>query len=651
MISKKINDWEAKINRFLSGACDDAYSFLGAHPAELHGRSGFLYRTWAPNAAAVSVAGDFNRWDPRSNPLRPLQGGIWEGFVPGAAELDAYKFSIQTRDGRQFEKADPYAFCAQLRPGTASRLCSTEGYPWGDQAWLEHRRKKPLYRKPLNIYEVHLGSWRKTGDDRWLNYREIAEYLVPYAKEMGYTHVALLPIAEHPQDESWGYSATGCFAPTSRFGGPKDLMYLVDQLHRAGIGVVLDWSCAWFAPDDFGLSQFDGTPVYEYADPRKGLLPERNALRFDFGRNEVHSFLLSSAMFWLNEYHIDGLRIEAVSDMLYLDRGRPPGDWLPNIHGGNENLEAVSFLRTLNQLVFRRHPDALMIAGDASGWEQVTAPPERSDIALGFAFQWNVGWMNDALHYQQTPPDLRRHNHRDLTFPLMYAFQENYILPISHQAVIPGRGSMLDKMPGSDEERFSSVRAFYLYMMTMPGKKLSFMGTEFGQWREWRWAYSLDWHLLDQPRHQSQRSFFRDLNGLYLERSELWEADDGWEGFQWIEPDDNAGSTLLYLRRTRKKQELVIAVNFSPIHRSGHPVGVPTPGAYEVLLSSDDPQYGGSGAGTLSPVKTAPESCHGFDQSLRLELAPYSGVILRCARKNPTRKAGKATDKQAKTPK
>ena len=651
MIPKKTNDLEPKINRFLGGVCDDAYTFLGAHPVEENGVEGFVFRTWAPNAEGVAVMGDFNNWDPRSHPMHRIHGGIWELFIPGLVEFDIYKFSVHTRDGRQLAKADPYGYYAQMRPDSASKLYHLDGYEWGDKAWLDHRRKKPLYHKPLNIYEVHLGSWRKTKTNYWLNYREIAEYLVPYVKEMGYTHVEFLPVTEYPLDMSWGYQVTGYFAATSRYGEPKDFMYLVDQLHQAGIGVLLDWVPAHFTKDAFGLYEFDGTPTYEYADQRKSENRAWGTRIFDFGRNEVKSFLTSSAMFWLNEYHIDGLRVDAVSFMLYLDYCRSPGDWLPNIHGGNENLEAIAFLRSLNQMVFKWHPDVLMIAEEATAWEHVTGPLEQSDTALGFNFKWNMGWMNDTLHYQKMDAYFRQFHHRDLTFPLMYAFNENYILPISHDEVVHMKGSMLGKMPGNDEQKFGGVKAFYVYMMTMPGKKLNIMGTELGQHNEWHYEYSLDWHLLDYPQYQKHHKFFKDLNALYLERSELWEVDNSWDGFQWIEANDNTGNTIIYLRKNKKKQELVIAVNFSPIHRTGYCVGVPTAGTYEVLLDSDDEKYGGGGRGTKAPVKTVANPCHGFDQSLFLDLAPYSGVVLRCARKNPVRKANKATDKKAKPPK
>ena len=637
MNSKMNTDIEARLSRFLNGNSDDAYIFLGAHPCEVDGNEGYVFRTWAPNAAGVCVMGNFNDWNQTSHPMHHLRGGVWELFIPGMKEYDIYKYAVHTRDGRVLAKADPYGYYSEMRPETASKLYDISGYEWGDTAWLEHRRKKPLYRKPLNIYEVHLGSWRKTKENYWLNYREIAEYLVPYVKEMGYTHVEFMPVTEYPLDMSWGYQVTGYFAATSRYGEPKDFMYLVDQLHQAGIGVILDWVPAHFTKDAFGLYEFDGTPTYEYADTRKSENREWGTRVFDFSRYEVRSFLFSSAMFWLNEYHIDGLRVDAVSFMIRLDYGKAGGEWVPNIHGGNENLEAIDFLRTLNQLVFKWHPDALMIAEEATSWEHVTGPLEQSDTALGFNFKWNMGWMNDTLHYQKMDNYFRQYNHRDLTFPLMYAFNENFILPISHDEVVHMKGSMLGKMPGDDEAKFAGVRAFYVYMMTMPGKKLNIMGTELGQFNEWHYEYSLDWHLLDYPQFRKHNDFFKALNAFYLARPELWEVDDSWNGFQWIEANDATGNTLIYSRKDKKGHELVVAVNFSPIDRKGYTMGVPTAGTYEVLFNSDDEVYGGHGRGNKLPIKTAPNPCHGFAASMQVDLPPYSGVILRCSRKNPVR--------------
>ena len=646
MTAKKQSASDARVARFLGGCSDDAYTFLGAHPDQVNGQDGYRFRVWAPNAVSVSLMGNFNDWDPENCPMQHIEGGIWEVFQPGMQRYDIYKYAIHTKDGRLLAKADPYAFHAETRPDTASKIYDISGYAWGDANWLEQRRKKPLYHKPLNIYEVHLGSWRRTADNEFLSYRDTAEYLVPYVKEMGYTHVEFLPVTEYPLDMSWGYQVTGYFAPTSRYGTPHDFMYLVDQLHQAGVGVILDWVPSHFPKDAFGLYEFDGTPCYEYADMRKGEHQEWGTRVFDYGRNEVKSFLFSSAMYWLNEYHIDGLRVDAVASMLYLDYGRTAGNWIPNQYGGHENLEAVAFLRQLNSLVFKWHPDVLMVAEESTSWEHVTGPLEQSDTALGFNFKWNMGWMNDALHYQKMDPYFRQFNHRDLTFPLVYAFSENFVLPISHDEVVHMKGSMLGKMPGDNEAKFAGVRAFYVYMMTMPGKKLNIMGTELGQFNEWHYEYSLDWHLMEYPEHRKHQAYFKALNALYLSRSELWELDDSWDGFQWVEPDDATGNTLIYLRRDRKKNTLLIAVNFSPIDRKGYRIGVPTAGTYETLLNSDDEDFGGQGRGDHAPLKTKPIPCHGFDQSLQVDLPPLSGVILRCSRKNPVRK--KKADSPAK---
>ncbi len=640
MSNQAQNDLQPWIARFLSGDCDDAYRYLGAHPAEEIGRVGGRCRVWAPNAALVAVMGDFNGWDGTANPMQPMGGGIWELFLPGLTQCMLYKYAVHTRDGRMLTKADPYAFHAQMRPDNASRLYDIGRYQWGDAGWLAYRRRNPVYRKPVNIYEVHLGSWRRTGVNEFLTYREIARWLVPYVKEMGYTHVEFMPVTEHPLDMSWGYQVTGYFAPTARYGTPDDFRYLVDQLHQAGVGVLLDWVPAHFPKDAFGLYEFDGTPCYEDADPKKRDHPEWGTRVFDFGRAEVLSFLCSSAMYWLNEYHADGLRVDAVASMLYLDYGRKAGEWTPNVRGGRENLEAVAFLRRLNATALKWHPDALMIAEESSSWEHITGPLEQSDTALGFNYKWNMGWMNDALHYQKMDAVFRQYNHRDLTFPLMYAFRENFILPISHDEVVHMKGSMPGKMPGNDEQKLAGVRAFFLYMMTMPGKKLTMMGTELGQFREWHYEYSLDWHLLEQSRHAAQRRFFRDLNRLYLSRSELWEIDDSRTGFAWVEPDDANANTLIYLRRNRKRQSLLIAVNFSPNRHRGYCIGVPDAGSYEVLLDSDAAAYGGDGQ-TRPVLKTENNSCHGFDQSLFLDIAPYSGVILRCCRRKTVKKGRK----------
>ena len=628
--------WEA----FLNGTNSRADQLLGAHPCVRDGQAGYLFRVWAPNARKVCLMGNFNRWNPDDRPMEQPARGLWELFVPGLEQYEIYKYAIHTWDGRMLPKADPYAFHAETRPGTASKLYDLSGYPWGDQAWLARRRARPIYRQPLNIYEVHLGSWRRTGEGEFLSYRGIAQWLVPYVKEMGFTHVELMPVAEHPLDASWGYQVTGYFAATSRFGTPHDLMYLIDQLHQAGVGVILDWVPAHFPKDAFGLYEFDGSPCYEYSDPRKGEHYDWGTRVFDYGRSEVRSFLTSSALFWLEEYHADGLRVDAVASMLYLDYGRKEGEWCPNREGGKENLEAISFLRHLNGTIFARHPDVLMVAEESTAWPHVTGDHMGSDPqALGFNLKWNMGWMNDALHYQQLDPIYRQHNHRDLTFPLMYAFSENFILPISHDEVVHMKGSLLNKMFGTPEQKFAGLRTFYLYMLTHPGKKLLMMGTEFGQWNEWHYEYSLDWHLLEQAPHRQTSDFFRAANALYLAQPALWEEDFSWQGFRWLCAEDAGGNVLAWLRMDGRGNPLLTVLNFAPEARPAYRIGVPFGGTWGALLSTDDAAFGGTAAEPPAPVKSEPVPCHEQEESIVLDLPPLSGMVLRCVRKKPRRAA------------
>ena len=628
------------VRAYTNGEAIRAWEFMGSHAQERDGQWGYTFRVWAPHAAEVSVVGDFNRWEEEANPLSPIGGGLWEGFVPGLDRYDIYKYSIRTKDGRALLKADPYAFHAETRPGTASKLYELGSYQWNDQSWLDYRKKNPIYHRPLNIYEVHLGSWRRTGDGQFLSYRGIADYLVPYVKEMGFTHVEFMPLTEHPLDDSWGYQCTGYFAATSRFGTPDDLMYLIDQLHQAGVGVILDWVPAHFPKDAFGLYEFDGEPCYEYQDMRKGEHADWGTRVFDYGRNEVRSFLFSSALFWLEKYHIDGLRVDAVASMLYLDYGRQGGEWVPNIHGGNENLEAVDFIQKLNERIFAEHDDVLMIAEESTAWPKVSHPV--SEGGLGFNLKWNMGWMNDVLHYMKLDPYFRQFNHRDITFSFMYAFSENFILPLSHDEVVHMKGSLLNKMPGTYEEQFHGVRAFYTYMLTHPGKKLLMMGSEFGQWNEWHFEYSLDWHLMDNEINRKTQAFFKAANHLYLEHPELWQDDFSWEGFEWIYADDNQANTISFLRKDDKGDSLVIVCNFSPVDRTGYCIGVPVPGAYTCIFNTDDEAFGGEGRGDKEPVKSTYTPCHGREQSIIITLPPMSAVIYKCTRKFPARRKKEA---------
>ena len=643
------------LHDFSQGHAVRAQEFLGAHPEVRDGQDGWVFRVWAPHARSVAVMGDFNGWNDSDHPMELLSDGVWETFIPGLKQFDSYKFAVHTTSGRVLAKADPYAFHAETRPGTASKLYDLSGYGWGDDGWMDYRKKNPIYQKPLNIYEVHLGSWRRTGEDEMLSYRDIGKYLVPYVKEMGFTHVELLPITEHPLDASWGYQCTGYFAATSRFGTPHDFMWLVDQLHQAGMGVILDWVPAHFPKDAFGLYEFDGEPCYEYADTRKGEHADWGTRVFDYARHEVRSFLFSSALFWLEQFHIDGLRVDAVASMLYLDYGRQGGEWVPNMFGGHENLEAVDFIQELNQQIFKDHPDVMMIAEESTAWPKVSHPVGEGGLegGLGFNLKWNMGWMNDILHYIKLDPYFRQFNHKDITFSLMYAFSENFVLPLSHDEVVHMKGSLINKMPGTNEEKFAGVRAFYTYMLTHPGKKLLMMGSEFGQWNEWHYEHSLDWHLLDPDQewakpHRQLQQYFKQANAFYLAHPELWELDFSWEGFEWIEANDNQANTVAFLRKDSKGDALVVVCNFSPVDRTGYTVGVPVPGDYTCIFNSDDPDFGGKGGGDHEPVRSRYVESQGREQSITISLPPMSAVIYKCTRKFPVRK--KKADK-AEAPK
>ena len=639
------------LHDFSQGHAVRAQEFMGAHPAVQDGQDGWVFRVWAPHAQLVAVMGDFNGWNDSDHPMQLLSDGVWEVFIPGLKQFDSYKYAVHTASGRVLAKADPYAFHAETRPGNASKLYDLSGYGWGDGSWMDYRKNNPIYQKPLNIYEVHLGSWRRTGEDEMLSYRDIGKYLVPYVKEMGFTHVELLPITEHPLDASWGYQCTGYFAATSRYGTPHDFMWLVDQLHQAGIGVILDWVPAHFPKDAFGLYEFDGEPCYEYADTRKGEHADWGTRVFDYARHEVRSFLFSSALFWLEQFHIDGLRVDAVASMLYLDYGRQGGEWVPNVFGGHENLEAVDFIQELNGHVFQEHPDVMMIAEESTAWPRVSHPVGEGGLegGLGFNLKWNMGWMNDILHYIKLDPYFRQFNHKDITFSLMYAFSENFVLPLSHDEVVHMKGSLINKMPGTNEEKFAGVRAFYTYMLTHPGKKLLMMGSEFGQWNEWHYEHSLDWHLLDPDQewakpHRQLQQYFKQANAFYLAHPELWELDFSWEGFEWIEANDNQANTVAFLRKDAKGDALVIVCNFSPVDRTGYTVGVPVPGVYSVIFNSDDLDFGGKGGGDHEPVRSRYVESQGREQSITISLPPMSAVIYKCTRKFPVRK--KKADKE-----
>lgn len=608
---------------FHEGTNSKAYEYLGAHPAD----GGVYFRVWAPNVNRAGVAGDFNNWEPDCAPMSKISDGVWECFVEGVKRYDAYKFVFRTEDGRELYKCDPYAFHSETRPDTASKYYGELKFDWSDKGWLRKRKNTDIYSSPMNIYEVHAGSWQVYDDGNPLSYRELADRLVPYVKEMGYTHIELLPIMEYPFDGSWGYQVTGYFAPTSRYGTPDDFAYFVNTAHRAGIGVILDWVPAHFPKDAHGLYEFDGGPCYEYADPRKGEHLQWGTRVFDYGKPEVQSFLVSSAMFWINEYHIDGLRVDAVASMLYLDYGRDDGRWIPNCHGGKENLEAVAFLKKLNESIFKEHGDVLMTAEESTAWPMVSRPTYLG--GLGFNFKWNMGWMNDCLRYFSLDGLARKFNHDCLTFSFFYAFSENFVLPISHDEVVHGKCSLINKMPGTYEEKFAGVRSFLGYMMSHPGKKLLFMGSEFGQFIEWNYKQQLDWLLLDYDAHRKLKNYVAALNKFYLANAPLWEIDYSWEGFNWIVSDDSSNSVVSYIRRDKSGNELIALCNFTSVTRQKYRIGVPKAGTYRVVFSSASPEYGGKGESTSGSVKAKKKPMHGYEYSIELDVEGLSCMYIK----------------------
>ncbi len=634
---------EFPIYLFKQGNNFEAYRFFGAHFEQRGDQRGVVFRTWAPHAKAVCLVGDFNSWVPGSHPMLQVEStGIWETFVPGIEEYDVYKYCITTQNDELLFKADPYAFHTETRPSNGSKVYDLEGYRWQDAAWETQQKKTDPINGPMNIYELHAGSWKLKENGDPYNYAELADVLIPYLKDMGYTHVELLPVTEHPFDGSWGYQVTGYFAPTSRYGTPKDFMCFVDKCHQAGIAVIMDWVPAHFPKDAFGLYMFDGAPCYEDPNPRRGEHKEWGTMVFNFGMPEVESFLVSSALFWIEQYHIDGLRVDAVASMLYLDYNRRDGEWEANINGGKENLEAIAFLRKLNSTILGRHPHKLMIAEESTAWPMVSKPAE--DGGLGFNFKWNMGWMNDMLSYMQTDPLFRAGNHNKVTFSFFYAFSENFVLPISHDEVVHGKGSLINKMPGEYKDKFANLRTFYGYMMAHPGKKLLFMGQEFAQFSEWNEAKGLDWMLLEYDSHRQMQAYVRDLNHFYQEHPELWQVDYSWEGFQWIVPDDNQQSVIAFLRRDAKGKMMMVVCNFNPIQRVDYQMGVPNPGTYRELLSSDDEKYGGGGFHNRAK-RTRKKPMHGFDQSIQLTLPPLSTLYLQVPDAPAKAKTAKKTTK------
>nr|WP_304012369.1 1,4-alpha-glucan branching protein GlgB [Ruminococcus bromii] len=624
------NEARPALEVFHTGDSVRAYDFLGAHLVNRNDKNGVVFRVWAPTARSVSVAGDFNNWNNEANYMYNIGYGVWEVFVEGVKQFCTYKYCIESEYGDRLMKADPYAFHAQTRPGQASVVYDIESYSWNDSEWFNKRKENNISSSPMNIYEIHAGSWRKYPDGNFFNYQKLADELIPYLKEMHYTHVQLMPIMEYPYDGSWGFQTTGYYAPTSRYGTPSDFMAFVDKLHGEGIGVILDWVPSNFPTDDFGLARFDGSPLYESNDPKTSKRDSWGTCLFNYARFEVTSFLVSCAMFWLDKYHIDGLRIGALSSMLYLDYGKTEGEWEPNKFGGKENLDAVDFVKRLNTAVHMYHPDVMMFAEENTSWPKLTHKIE--DGGLGFDFKWNMGWMNDMLHYMSLNSMWRPFNHDSLTFSFYYAFSEKFLLPISHDEVSHGKGSLIKQMPGKYDEQFAGVRAFITYMYAHPGKKLVFMGTEIGQFDEWNHEEAIQWDLLEFEKHKKLRTFFKELNKFYLDCKPLYELDTVWKGFDWIHHDDYTNSVIAFKRTDKNGDEIVSVCNFQPIRRDEYCIGVPKYGLYDEVFNSDEERFGGSGVMNGNNIKTEVMKIHGFDQGLSLTLPPLSVIYLRCAK-------------------
>ena len=613
---------EKRSELFYSGRDCRAFDYMGAHPFVQDGEQGYLFRVYAPEAEKVSVMGEFNDWNRDADYMARDEQGIWEKFIPNIPEYAAYKYSVWAKSGDVFDKSDPYGFHFETRPGNATKAYDLDGYEWGDASWLDWRKKHLPYSNPVNIYECHLGSWKMHEDGNFYSYRQLADELVPYVKEMGYTHIEFMPLTEYPFDGSWGYQVIGYFAATSRYGTPKDLMYLIDKAHQAGLGIIMDWVPAHFPKDGCGLVEFDGSHLYEYADPLKMEHKEWGTRVFDYGKVSTRNLLFSSAMFWIEKFHMDGLRVDAVASMLYLDYNRQ-GEWRPNVHGGRENLEAVDFLRLLNEYILTDHPDVMMIAEESTAWPMVTKP--GYDGGLGFNFKWNMGWMNDMLCYCSADPFFRKDMHDKITFSFMYAFSENYILPLSHDEVVHGKCSLISKMPPPYENQFGGLRALYGYMAAHPGKKMLFMGGEFAQFSEWAYQRGLDWMLLDYPAHRQMQAYVKALNHFYLATPQLWEQDTDWRGFEWISHEDNRNNIIAFRRVAKDGSDIVVVVNFSPEEQQEYRIGVPITGTYEEIFTSDKTEFGGSGMAN-GKLKTENKPMHGQEQSIVLKI-PRFGVL------------------------
>ena len=641
-------DTYSQLELFLEGKSTHAYKFLGSHFMSIAGRDGVVFRVWAPNAKSVAVVGDFNGWDENANYMYRILGtGVWEAFIEGIGEYENYKYSIENPWGGRQQKADPYAFHAQTRPENASKVYDIDGYEWGDDEWYEYQKKNPHKNQPINIYEINAGSWKKNEDGSFYSYRQLAEDLVPYVKDMGFTHIEFMPLTEFPFDGSWGYQVTGYYAATSRYGTPKDLMYFIDECHKAGIGVILDWVPAHFPKDAHGLARFDGTGCYEYEDWRIGEHKEWGTYIFNFGRYEVKSFLKSSANFWVEEFHFDGIRVDAVASMLYLDYNRKDGEWLPNQYGGRENLVAVEFLQELNTMMHENHPYALMIAEESTAWANVTGYPIK-DYGLGFDYKWNMGWMNDMLRYIEEDPLWRNWHHNELTFSLMYAFSENFILPISHDEVVYGKGSLINKMPGSYEMKFQGMRGFLSFMMAHPGKKLLFMGSDIGQFDEWNAEAQLQWNLLEYDKHRELNHFISTLNKFYRDVPAMHENDYDWNGFRWVALEDAERSIVAFRRIAYDGSEILVVCNFQPVTREHYRVGVPKYGTYKEVLNSESTEFGGCGIENRGEIMAEMVDFNNLDQSIDITIPPLGVLYFQLEKEMPV-PAPKKEEKPKKT--
>ena len=617
-----INDSRPPLEQFLAGESTKAYEFLGSHFVTWDNRGGVVFRVWAPNAKSVSVVGDFNDWNPDANYMyRISDSGVWELFIEGVWEFACYKYCVETPWNDRIMKTDPYAFHCETRPDNASRVYYIDGYEWNDASWYEYKKENEHHKQPINVYEMNAGSWRKFEDGNQFSYRKLADELVPYVKEMGYTHIEFMPLTEYPFDGSWGYQVTGYFAATSRYGEPKDLMYLIDRCHQEGIGVILDWVPAHFPKDAHGLGRFDGTGCYEYEDWRIGEHKEWGTYIFNYGRYEVTSFLISSAMFWIEKYHIDGIRVDAVASMLYLDYNRKDGEWVANAYGGRENLVAVEFIQKLNNVVHSFHPDVMMIAEESTAWPSVTRYPIEG-LGLGFDYKWNMGWMNDMLSYITLDPLWRNYHHDTLTFSMVYAFSADFMLPISHDEVVYGKGSLINKMPGDYDQKFQGVRGFISYMMAHPGKKLMFMGSEIGQFDEWNANEELQWNLLSYDKHRQLNDFFKAANKFYRDTPAMHENDYDWNGFQWVALDDYQKSVIAFRRIADDGSEILCVCNFQPVTREKYRVGVPVYGVYKEVFNSESEEWGGTGIGNPGEIKAKNEKEHELDYHIVLTLPP-----------------------------